>query len=113
MNAGADWLPRAAFLVAIGFMMSGQASVGRSWSVGSITIDHAWGSIVAGSRTGSVYLRVTNDGQRPDTLMAVNSTASQNAMLHTTSMDNGVASMATATEGLQVPPRNFLTLKPG
>src|SRR5947207_208255 len=93
----AGWLLRAASVAAIAFMMSAQTSVGQSWLVGSIRIDHAWGRIVAGSRTGSVYLRLTNDGQKTDALMAVSSNASQSAMIHRTTMDNGAASMARAT----------------
>jgi periplasmic copper chaperone A len=78
-----------------------------------MAIDRAWGRIVPGSRTGSVYLRIRNNGEEVDKLISVASAAAERAMLHSTSMANGVASMAAVTAGIAVPAGGSVTLKPG
>jgi len=78
---------------------------------GDISIKDAWARATApGQANGSVALHITST--RDARLVAVSSTASASAEIHTMSMDNGVMKMR-QLEYLLLPAKQTVTLGPG
>jgi copper(I)-binding protein/uncharacterized protein YcnI len=56
-----------------------------------------------GAPTASGYLRITNDGATPDTLLSASTPAADRLELHSMTMDGGIMRMRPMTGGLVVP----------
>lgn len=78
---------------------------------GEITIKDAWARATApGQKNGSVALLITS--AKDARLVAVSSSSSDSAEIHTMSMDNGVMKMR-QLEYLSLPAKQTVTLGPG
>jgi len=81
---------------------------------GSLTIEQPWSRPSIGNAPNSAaYLKITNHGGKPDTLMGVKSDVASRVELHTVKMDGGVMRMRAVKEGVAVPANASLELKPG
>ncbi len=91
-----------------------RAEVGAGAGVGAITVENAWARATApGQIAGSGYFTLINAGDQPDQLIAVSTPIAAQAQIHRTSMDGGVMRMRELTEGLALPARSRVELKPG
>jgi len=80
----------------------------------AITVENAWARATApGQIAGSGYLTLINTGDQADQLIAVSTPLAAQAEIHQTSMDGGVMRMRELTEGLALPARSRVELKPG
>lgn len=81
---------------------------------GAIKVENAWARATApGQIAGSGYFTLINAGDQPDQLIAVSTPIAAQAEIHRTSMDGGVMRMRELTEGLALPARSRVELKPG
>ncbi len=81
---------------------------------GSLTIQHPWSRPTIGNAPNSAaYLKITNSGGTPDTLMGVKSDVAKRVELHTVKMDGGVMRMRAVKEGVAVLANASVELKPG
>ncbi len=81
---------------------------------GSLTIEHPWSRPTIGNAPNSAaYLKITNHGGTPDTLMGVKSDVAKRVELHMVKMDDGVMRMRAAKDGVTVPANGSVELKPG
>jgi len=81
---------------------------------GAIRVENAWARATApGQIAGSGYFTLINAGDQPDQLIAVSTPIAAQAQIHRTSMDGGVMRMRELTEGLALPARSRVELKPG
>ena len=81
---------------------------------GAIRVENAWARATApGQIAGSGYFTLINAGDQPDQLIAVSTPIAAQAEIHRTSMDGGVMRMRELTEGLALPARSRVELKPG
>ena len=72
-----------------------------------------WARATAPAQTsGAVYLSLHNGGGAADRLVAVSSTASAAASIHSTSTTGGVVRMR-AVNGVALAPNQMVTMKPG
>lgn len=80
----------------------------------NIEIKQAWSRATPnGSPVGAGYLTIENQGNSPDRLLEVNSASARKVELHTTTVENGVASMKPVNDGLLIPANGSVTLQPG
>jgi periplasmic copper chaperone A len=78
---------------------------------GSVTLSDAWARATpGGAQTAAAYL--TLQSPTGDRLTAVATPAAQKAELHTMTMDGGVMKMR-QVDGIDLPPGQAVTLKPG
>jgi copper(I)-binding protein len=78
----------------------------------AIEVQNAWARATPGAvRTGAVYLALTDHGL-PDTLIGVSSPLAAQAMVHESSVLNGVARMR-MLDKIELAPHQTVTLQPG
>jgi periplasmic copper chaperone A len=78
-----------------------------------IAVSNGWTREIApGQSAGAVYLTVANKGEGSDRLVNVKTTLGD-ASLHMTSSADGVARMRPLDDGIEIPPRSTVELKPG
>ena len=83
------------------------------YDVGSIHITQPWARATPkAASTGAAYLTVTNNGTALDRLSCVASDASATCQIHSMTIDKGVMKMRPVEGGLEIPPRQTVTLKP-
>ncbi len=69
--------------------------------------------VAPGQATAAVYLTVTNTGDGSDRLVEVTAPVAATAALHSSSHSGGVARMRAIEDGVDVPARSTVELKPG
>ena len=79
-----------------------------------IVVADGWAREAApGQTAAAVYLTVANRGDGKDRLVEVRSAVSKAATLHSSSSEGGIARMRPIDDGVAVPPRSRVLLKPG
>jgi copper(I)-binding protein len=85
----------------------------ETFTVGDLTIDHAWSRATIGAdRPGVFYVEITNIGNADDALIGIATPAADMPMLHETTVTDGVASMPHAMS-IPVPAGQTVQLAPG
>lgn len=86
-------------------------AAGAQAQTGNVEITDAWARATpGGAQTAAVYATIA--AAAGDRLTAISTPAAQKAGLHTMTMDNGVMKMRQVA-GLDLPPGQAVTLKPG
>jgi copper(I)-binding protein len=79
----------------------------------SISIEKPWArETVEGQAAGGGFMTIVNNGQREDQLVSASSPASHEVQIHTMSMDGRVMRMRQLTDGLPIPAKGKVELKP-
>lgn len=85
----------------------------ETFTVGNLTIEHAWSRATIGAdRPGVFYVEITNTGSTDDALVGIATPAAGMPMLHETVVVDGVASMPHAMS-IPVPAGQTVALSPG
>lgn len=80
----------------------------------SIAITRAWARETApGQVNGGGFLTITNNADQADRLVSASSPAAPTVQLHTMNMDGGIMRMRELPDGLAVPAKGVVELKPG
>lgn len=105
--------PKALALCAtIGLMAS--AAMAHDYRSGSLFIQHPWARETAvGQAVGGGFLTIANSGSREDRLLSATTPVATEVQLHTMAMDGGVMRMRQVTDGIVVPAKGSVELKPG
>lgn len=105
--------PKALALGApIGLMAT--AAVAHGYRTGPLSIQHPWSRETAvGQAVGGGFLTITNRGSREDRLLSGTSPVAAEVQLHTMTMDGGIMRMRQVTDGIAVPAKGSVELKPG
>lgn len=97
---------------AIGLMAT--AAVAHGYRAGPLSIQHPWSRETAvGQAVGRGFLTITNSGTREDRLLSGTTPVAAEVQLHTMTMDGGVMRMRQVTDGIAIPARGSVELKPG
>jgi copper(I)-binding protein len=89
------------------------ASACESFTVGELTIEHAWSKATIGAdRPAVFYVEITNTGGTDDALTGIATPAANTPMLHQTVVTDGIASMPHAMS-IPVPAGQTVALSPG
>lgn len=85
----------------------------ETFTVGDLTIEHAWSKATIGAdRPAVFYVEITNGGGADDALVGIATPAAGAPMLHQTVVTDGVASMPHAMS-IPVPAGQTVELAPG
>ncbi len=88
--------------------------VAQSVKRGDLSIATAWTRQTApGQANGGGFMTISNAGGQADRLVGGSSPAAARVEIHTMSMDGGIMRMRPLPDGLAVPARGRLELKPG
>lgn len=94
-------------------LLTGVAA-GHEFSIGDLVITHPWARTTAtASVPGVGYLVVENTGADDDRLLAAHSPAAARVELHRTEIEDGIARMRPALEGVALPAGTIVELGPG
>jgi copper(I)-binding protein len=102
--------------VAIALVAGTLASAGHAhgYKAGNLSIQHPWARETAvGQEAGGGFLVITNSGAREDRLVAGESSVAAEVQLHTMTMDGGIMRMRQVKDGIAIPAKGMLELKPG
>ena len=81
-------------------------------SAADIAVSNGWTREIApGQSAAAIYLTIANRGEGGDRLITV-AAAQGEATLHSSSSADGVARMRPLADGLKIPPRSTVALKP-
>ena len=90
------------------------AAVGGPVKVGALTLTAPWlRATPGGAKVAGGYLRITNGGSEPDTLVSASIPLAARGEVHEMSNEGGVMKMAQLERGLTIAPGATVELKPG
>ena len=78
----------------------------------ALQIEQAWARQVPGSDVAAVYLTLRNTGDKPVSVVAIESPLASSAMIHQTKIEGGMSRMRPQS-ALVVPPGQAVKLAPG
>jgi len=105
--------PKALALGAVA-SLTASAAVAHGYRSGALSIQHPWSRETAvGQAVGGGFLTIANSGTRDDHLLSGTSPVAAEVQLHTMTMDGGVMRMRQVTDGIAVPAKGSVELKPG
>jgi len=88
-------------------------AVAHEIKLGDLEIVHPWARATAGaSKTGALYMRIENNGDTGDQLVGMKTGAAERVEMHTSSEENGVASMQ-KVDAIDLPAHSKIEFKPG
>lgn len=104
---------KALILSAVLALPAAPALACETFSLGDLTIEHAWSRATIGAdRPGVFYVEITNKGSTDDALVGITTPAAGMPMLHETIVADGVATMPHAMS-IPVPAGQTVKLAPG
>lgn len=96
-------------LAAVGSAIPAQANQSES-----LFVHHAWSrETAAGQSVGGGFMTIANRAAVADRLMSGSSPVAAEVQLHTMTIDGGVMRMRQVQDGIAVPAKGMLALKPG
>jgi copper(I)-binding protein len=89
-------------------------ALAHDYTAGSLTIAHPWSRKAppAAPVVGG-YVSITNNGSEPDRLVGGSSRLAERVEVHVSSVEDGVARMRPAADGIEIAPGETVELKPG
>ncbi|MGE0239431.1 MAG: copper chaperone PCu(A)C [Parvibaculaceae bacterium] len=88
------------------------AAHAHDYTAGALVISHPWTpKPPAGAKVAAGYLKITNDGQADDRLVAVSSEIAGKIQIHGMTVENGIMKMFELADGLAVPAGQSVELK--
>jgi len=87
----------------------------HDYKLGTLEIDHPYTrATAAGAKVGGAFMTINNRGSQPDKLVSVTGAAFAGKVeLHETKMINNVMEMRELKQGLVIPAKSKVELKPG
>jgi periplasmic copper chaperone A len=112
---GTARMSRVPFLFAALFaVVLGLPAQAEDVTAGSLKISAPWARATPkGASIGGGYMKITNTGNAPDTLIGGSTDAATRFEIHEMSMDNGVMKMRALDKGLEIKPGQTVEFKPG
>lgn len=102
----------AAIAAALAFLTV-DAALAHGFRIGAIAIGHPWSRATPpGAKVGGGYLKITNEGDTPDRLVAASFADAERAELHEMKVVDGVMKMSPVEGGLEIPAGGSVTLAP-
>lgn len=89
-------------------------ALAHDYAAGSLAIAHPWSrqAPVSAPVVGG-YVSITNNGAEPDRLVGGSSPVAKRVEIHVSSVQDGVAKMRPAEDGIEIAPGETVELKPG
>ncbi|OQM75632.1 copper chaperone PCu(A)C [Manganibacter manganicus] len=91
-----------------------QPALAHDYTAGSLAIAHPWSrKAPPAAPVAGGYVSITNNGSEPDRLVGGSSPVAERVDIHVSSVDDGVARMRPADDGIEIAPGETVELKPG
>lgn len=104
---------RPLFIAALTTLIAAQSATAHEFTASNLVIDHPYSfETTATARTGIGFLTITNNGDTPDRLIAVEADFDR-VSLHLTEEQDGVARMLPQPDGVVIAPGAVVSLEPG
>ena len=101
-------------LITICFFLSPNFAFSHDYYLGQLTIDHPYLVLpMPGMKSASGYLIIKNKGNKSDVLYEIETLFSEKVELHEMSMEGNIMKMKKINDGIEIPPRKEVILKPG
>lgn len=105
--------PKALALSAVA-SLAASAAMAHGYRSGALSIQQPWSRETAvGQAVGGGFLTIANSSARDDRLLSGTSPVAAEVQLHTMTLDGGVMRMRQVTDGIAVPAKGSVELKPG
>ena len=89
-------------------------AVAHDYAAGSLAIAHPWSRKAPPSApVAGGYVSITNNGTEPDRLVGGSSPVAERIEMHVSTLEDGVARMRPAVDGIEIAPGETVELKPG
>jgi copper(I)-binding protein len=113
INRRASRIARLALAAGLAFT-GAKAALAHDFTLGDLTIDHPGSRATPpGAKSGGAYFVVKNAGDTDDRLISATTEVAETTEIHEVSMKDNVMTMRALPDGLVVPARGELVLKPG
>lgn len=104
---------KLAAAVSVALALAGPAFA-HSYTAGSLKVAHPWSRATAPNQSvGGGFMTITNEGRQADRLLSASTTAAEKVEIHTVAMQGGIMRMRPLPDGLALPARSRVDLKPG
>lgn len=105
--------PYRFILTAVFTAMLAANAYAHDYKIGDIEIEHPWARASVGQvKSGGAYMKIENEGNTPDRLIAVSSPVAKKTHLHTMFMENNIMKMR-PVDAIDIPANAEIALKPG
>ncbi|HEY9234155.1 MULTISPECIES: copper chaperone PCu(A)C [Phenylobacterium] len=102
------------FITAAAITLAMAASAqAATYRLGTLEVANPWSRPAAAGGNGAGFMVVTNRGDKPDVLKAVETPAARKAEIHLSSMTGGVMRMQRQDAGVTIPAGKSVTMAPG
>lgn len=103
-----------ALALAASIGLTATAAMAHGYRAGLLSIQHPWSRETAvGQAVGGGFLTIANSGTREDRLLSGTTPVAAEVQLHTMTMDGGIMQMRQVRDGIAIPARGSVELKPG
>jgi copper(I)-binding protein len=104
---------RSLLLAILALAAGSLSALAQDAKAGPITISSPWARASIGeAKSSAAYMKIRNDGDAPDRLLAVKSDAADHVMLHESRMEGEVMKMVHVEGGIEIPAHGSAELKP-
>jgi periplasmic copper chaperone A len=102
-----------ALALAAALALTAAPAFAQQFKTGDLVVEQPWTRATPkGADVAVGYLLVRNNGAEADKLMGGSADFANSVEVHEMSMTNGVMKMRQATDGLEIPAKGFLALRP-
>lgn len=96
------------------FLLVAHGAFAHEFKLGQLEVEHPWSRATPpGAKVAGGYLVIDNDGDTPDRLVSVTAEIAGRAEIHRMVETGGVMAMRRQDDGVAVPAKGALALKPG
>lgn len=95
-------------------LVFGEGAYANDFKLGDLEITQPWSRATpAGAKAAGGWLVIRNQGEIPDRLVSATAEIADRGAIHEMSMSGGVMSMRALKDGLAIPAKSEVALKPG
>ena len=101
-------------LITLSLITISNSVLAHEYKIGKLEIDHSYIRATTGTNVSAGFMTIENEGDQPDKLLSVtNVSFAKQVEIHETTMDNNVMKMRPLNQGLTIPAKSKVQLKPG
>jgi copper(I)-binding protein len=101
-------------LITLSLITISSSVLAYEYKIGKLEIDHPYIRVTTGINVSAGFMTIENEGDQPDKLLSVTDVSfAKQVEIHETTMDNNVMKMSPLNQGLTIPAKSKVQLKPG
>lgn len=101
-------------LITLSLITISSSVLAYEYKIGKLEIDHLYIRVTTGTNVSAGFVTIENEGDQPDKLLSVTDVSfAKKVEIHETTMVNNVMKMRPLNQGLTIPAKSKVQLKPG